>query len=50
MNHSELRTELSQVMWQTIKDKHVKGKHYKTVSKQLDASVNTEQYTASFMF
>lgn len=44
MNHSELRTELSQVMRQTIKDKHVKGKSYKTVSK-LQSPVTTVQYT-----
>ena len=41
MDHRKLRTELSQEIRKNIIDKHVKGKGYKTISKQLDIPVTT---------
>src|SRR4029434_10952743 len=41
MDHRKLRRELSQVIRKKIIDKHVKGKGYKTISKQLDVPVTT---------
>src|SRR4029434_8641037 len=41
MDHSKLRTELSQEIRKKIIDKHVNGKGYKTISKQLDIPVTT---------
>ena len=41
MDHRKLRTELSQEIKKNIIDKHVKGKGYKTISKQLDIPVTT---------
>ena len=41
MDHRKLRTELSQEIRKKIIDKHVKGKGYKTISKQLDIPVTT---------
>src|SRR4029434_3361368 len=41
MDHRNLRTELSQEIRKKIIDKHVKGKGYKTISKQLDIPVTT---------
>ena len=40
MDHRKLRTELSQEIRKKIIDKHVKGKGYQTISKQLAAHVN----------
>ena len=41
MDHRKLRTELFQEIRKKIIDKHVKGKGYKTISKQLDIPVTT---------
>lgn len=41
MDHRKLRRELSQEIRKKIIDKHVKGKGYKTISKQLDVPVTT---------
>src|SRR4029434_1553305 len=41
MDHRKLRTELSQEIRKKIIDKHVKGKGYKTISKQFDIPVTT---------
>src|SRR4029434_10870727 len=41
MVHRKLRTELSQEIRKKIIDKHVKGKGYKTISKQFDIHVTT---------
>ena len=41
MDHRKLRRELSQEMRKKIIDKHVKGKGYRTISKQLDVPVTT---------
>src|SRR4029434_5303852 len=41
MDHRKLRTELSQEIRKKIIDKHVKGKGYKTISKQFDIHVTT---------
>lgn len=41
MDHRKLRRELSQEIRKKIKDKHVKRKGYKTISKQLDVPVTT---------
>ena len=41
MDHRKLRTELSQEIRKKIIDKHVKGKGYQTISKQLDVPVTT---------
>ena len=41
MDHRKLRTELSQEIRKKIIDKHVNGKGYKTISKQLDIPVTT---------
>ena len=41
MDHRKLRRELSQEIRNKMIDKHVKGKGYKTISKQLDVPVTT---------
>lgn len=41
MDHRKLRRELSQEIRKKIMEKHVKGKGYKTISKQLDVPVTT---------
>ena len=41
MDHRKLRRELSQEIRKKIIDLHVKGKGYKTISKQLDVPVTT---------
>src|SRR4029434_1558276 len=41
MDHRKLRTELSQEIRKKIIDKHVNGKGYETISKQLDIPVTT---------
>ena len=41
MDHRKLRRELSQEIRKNIIDLHVKGKGYKTISKQLDVPVTT---------
>ena len=41
MDHRKIRTELSQENRKKIIDKHVKGKDYKTIFKQLDVPVTT---------
>src|SRR4029434_7212256 len=41
MDHRKVRRELSQEIRKNIIDKHVKGKGYKTISKQLDIPVTT---------
>src|SRR4029434_157848 len=41
MDHRKLRTKLSQEIRKKIIDKHVNGKGYNTISKQLDIPVTT---------
>ena len=48
MDHRKLRRELSQEIRKNIIDKHVKGKGYKTISKQLDIPVTTVAHTVLF--
>ena len=43
MDHKKLRRELSQEIRKIIIDKHVKGKGYKNISKQLDVPVTTAE-------
>ena len=48
MDHRKLRTGLFQEIRKKIIDKHVKGKGYKTISKQLDIPVTTVAHTVLF--
>ncbi len=48
MDHRKLSREMSQEIRKKIIDKHVKGKGYKTISKQLDVPVRTLAHIQKF--